>query len=318
MLPFFLVSLYGDSLTEPSPYEKNNHSFHVTASYTLWKPYQEGMDVLYSLGTDSFFTLSTIRGDVVPARMYTRSGFKVGFEKYTESDWNFGLNYTWFYNYPKLKNRTLISDITYLSPFVRSIFRFDTLSSQFINQFNRIDATFKRTFISGKSLTLSPSVGLLSAFDKQFLNYFADVFDDDETLAATFKQDWWGAGPYGAVDCTCYFYEHIFGLFIRPGAALLYTNHEISQEADFIDLVGEKGSSDLNTYETFYDVEPMAEVSLGLILTYDAEKWSISAEAAWEIQNYFSHNGWKTYYQPVLDRGNYSMQGLTAGFTIGF
>ena len=47
--------------------------------------------------------------------------------------------------------------------------------------------------------------------------------------------------------------------------------------------------------------------------------WALRVEIAWEMQTYFSHNGWFRPDAPEqMNRGTYSMQGLTAGIRVNF
>lgn len=296
------------------PYSGKTTSFFVQAAYTYWEPYQEGMDMLYAPGTQ------TEKGDVIAPKTYFRNGFKVGAgANNTESGWFWAINYTWFNNAASMKPNTLIPTLDYISPLANQAAVFSSLSSSFSNQFNRIDAFFDRDFYSGKKFTFRPWVGFLGAWERQTLQMSGQATQNtiDQPRVMRFRQTWWGVGPYGGMNCM-YNFSQNFGLFIAPGVSLLYAHHNWDNEQYSLAQDDNPYHQHTNYGRKLYGVEPVVEISLGLNLSYMYDNFGIALTAAWEIQNYFSHNGIAGYYSPVGIMGSYSMQGLTFSARLSF
>jgi hypothetical protein len=289
-------------------------SVFVQGAYTYWAPYQEGMDILLAPGT------ATTKGNVITPKTYFSSGFKVGAgANNTESGWFWAINYTWFKNNPSFKKHPLPSTLNYISPLASNSDRFTSLQSKFSNQFNRIDGFFDRDFYSGKKFTLRPWVGFLGSWEKQNLSMDGRSTQDDinQPHILNYSQNWWGVGPYSGMNCMYNFTQN-FGLYIAPGASILYARHKCDTE-QYSPAEGDAVYHQATNYaKSFYNMEPMLEISLGVNLSYMHDNFGLALIAAWEIQTYFSHNGLAGYYSSTGVMGNYTMQGLTAGIRLTF
>ncbi|MCH9617425.1 MAG: hypothetical protein SP4CHLAM5_07140 [Chlamydiia bacterium] len=291
-----------------------NTSFFVQAAYTYWAPYQEGMDLVYAQGT------SSVKGNVITPKTYFSSGFKVGAgANNTDTGWFWAVNYTWFENNPGFKTHVLPSTLTYISPFASENAQFTSLSSRFYDQFNRVDGLFDRDFYSGKKFTFRPWIGFLGSWERQRLTMNGQAIQDDnnQPRIINYSQSWWGVGPYSGMNCMYNFTQN-FGLYIAPGASILYAYHNWST-LQYSTPQGEAPFIQHNNYgKKFYNMEPMLEIALGLNLSYMHENFGIALSAQWQIQTYFSHNGLAGYYSPTGVMGNYTMQGLTASLRFSF
>ncbi|MCH9617426.1 MAG: hypothetical protein SP4CHLAM5_07150 [Chlamydiia bacterium] len=297
--------------------EKKTLPLQFTASYTLWAPYQEGMNIAYSVG-DTIESGNTIRPTT-----YYRSGFIVGagWNSYHDN-WTVSSRYTLFYNYPKFHEQNLKVHVPYQTPFSAESFQSDTLHSQFANWFNRVDMTIDRSFFTGRFIAIRPWMGILGAWEESQLNF--NMKADEEYSEATditqyqFTQNWSAIGPYAGIEGTYYLVKQ-FGFFLSSGIALCKANHTIKQHISTVD--DEYILLDIppvNTETLFRNIEPMVEASIGIRCDMEWKKFTLRVQSAWQLQTYFSHNGFQGYYSPLGLYGNYSMEGLTAGFTCTF
>ena len=291
------------------PLPNRTTAFFVQAAYTYWRPYQEGMDILIATGTE------TIQGNVIAPKTYYRSGFKAGLgANNTEYGWFWAVNYTWFDNNSSMRESTLIPTINYVSPFGSNGLVISEPFSKFSNQFNRIDGLFDRDFYSGPRFTFRPWIGFLGAWEKQRLNIEGTGVQSQLTQPVTmnFYQNWWGLGPYGGMNCM-YNFSQMFGIYIKPGVSILYAHHTITNEQYSSEEGDNPYVQHTNYKKNNYNMEPMLEMSLGVNLNFMYENFGLGLTAAWEIQTYFSHNGFQEFYSPTGIMGNYTMQGLTVG-----
>jgi hypothetical protein len=284
-------------------------AFFIQAAYTYWVPYQEGNNIAFSGNAANAEPGNVIRPNVTGV-----SGFKVGIGANTMHDgWMVALNYAWFYNPATLQYNSLQTEGGYLPTYDST--EVDTLSpiqSQWKTQFNRIDGQLDRTFYAGHYLTFRPWLGLLGAWETQNLNLVQNANGSTvQTDTVNWEQSWWGIGPYAGTEGAFYFTNE-WALYITSGASLLLSNHSLTQ----YELQG--GGLSYNLKDNFYNVEPMIESMLGLRWDSFWTDWALCIDLAWDMQTYFSHNGFQNYNNPMGVMGNYSMQGLTASVKVSF
>ena len=280
----------------------------VSGSYTLWRPYQQGMALLYTVSDQASPT------NWIYPRMNYQSGFKVALGVNTFHDgWKVEAEYTWFYNHPKANTPKLnLAQVQYYAFWIDNVVTDATtdFSSRFANSFNRIDLTVDRAFYAGNYFTFAPWIGLVSAWENQtfyqeILTNVPDYFEFNQT------QNWWGIGPYLGADCTYYFLDY-FGIFLTGGGSLNLCEHKVSQYRT------KDSQIDVNTSLQLWNVEPMADLMIGLRFNSYGMDFGMQIEAGWQLQVWFEHNGFILY--PITPNffGNYSMQGLTATLRLNF
>jgi hypothetical protein len=307
-------------------------SFFVGAAYTYWAPYEGRTNVAIAEGVTAAEVLSTQTGTIVSPEMNAVSGFKVGLGANTHHDnWVVGLNYTWFYHAPGMKDSGLSSALTGPTNQLYSVWSNDaviwnTVASQFHMQFNRIDACLDRAFYAGHYLAFRPWIGLLGAWDSQALNTNATFASSQSTIPSSatatqirMNQKWWGIGPYAGVDCT-YYFANEFGLFLSSGAAMMLNNYDVNEGQNYFLTSTSTTSlgSQYNFAKTFNNVAPMMEAVMGLRWDSFWTEWALRLELGWELQTYFAHNGYNGVVDASGVRGQYSMQGLTAVARVNF
>lgn len=297
--------------------EKKAFPLILSAYYTFWEPYTEGMNIAYSLGDTIEF------GNFIRPQNTSKSGFIIGagWNSYHDK-WRVTSHYTWFYNCPVKHMQGLKDTTPYKTPFSEVTFFSDYIVSQFTNQFNRLDATIDKQFFTGRFIAIRPWIGLLGAWEVSHLNFNmkADAEHSEETdiKEYQFTQKWKAIGPYAGIEGT-YFLVKQFGFFLSSGASLCRANHSITQQIKTVDDQGTVLDIPPTNIDTFYkNIEPMLEASIGARCDMEWRKFTLRIEAAWQLQTYFSHNGFQGYYSPVGLYGNYSMEGLTLGFNCTF
>ncbi|MCH9811566.1 hypothetical protein K0U07_02240 [bacterium] len=288
------------------------HAF-VSASYILWQPYQTGMNI--AVGQSS----SDAAGSVVQPYTQAASGFKVAMEQNFEHDgWIGATTYTWYYHNPSLNTNTLTNGAVYVPTFDSGVSTYNSVQSKFKTFFNRIDATISRPQYIGHYVAYRPFGGALGAWDYQNLNFIAGTSSDGLVRqTANMKQDWWGIGPYGGMQGIFYL-DNNFGLYFGAGGAILISSHHVKSSMTRVSSVNEVTTLVNNYNFTFYTCEPMIETSLGLSWEKDYEDVFLGVRVGWELQTYFSHNGFIKAYSPTGVRGDYSMQGLTVKAELNF
>ncbi len=298
-----------------NPLADDTLPFYIQAAYTYWVPYQEGMNLAYSGHSGT----ASIPGNIIRPNIEVCNGFKVAIGANTMHDgWMVGFNYTWFNNAPAMAANPLIPNLAYRQAFDGSSnHQILELSSKWSNQFNRIDGQLDRSFYAGHYLAFRPWLGLLGAWDTQNVNANDLEFEgqiENVNKQVRWEQNWWGIGPYAGCEASYYFTNNC-ALYISSGGAMLLANHCPSQ-AEYKVQGATVLDYDFNLKNSFYNVEPMIETSLGLRWESFWTKWALCIDLSWELQTYFSHNGFQSFQYPMGIMGKYSMQGLTAGVKI--
>lgn len=289
-----------------NPSSEDSMNFYIGASYTYWAPYQENTAVASSVGS------ATIVGGVIVPAFTAQSGFKVCLGANTTHDgWMVGLNYAWFNNQPSLKTATVVTT-PYTSFFPSAADElYVAFETQFQNQFNRIDAQLDRQFYAGHYFAFRPWLGLLAAWDQQYIHiHQTTTLDDIEVVSE--HQNWWGIGPYAGGEGSFYFTDDFSG-YISSGLAMLLSNHKVTSGALNVDANHVTTGVLSNMYVEYNNMEPMLEASLGVRWNGTWPNWGLCIDLAWETQTYFSHANINE-----VAAGSYSMQGLTLGAKVSF
>lgn len=320
---FIFSSLSAEESKEPHPprtprecFENEHYHIEVYGAYTYWVPYQIGLELCYEEGD------ANTLGEYVEPVFNASSGFKAGINANTFYDhWHLSLNYTWFnYNPGYQENIPFDGDYDAATEFenILPIALIVGLHSKYNVQFNRIDGRISKEFFLGEFVKFAPFLGILGAFDQSYLDATYDgIAEAFGTGELKYNQKWWGAGPSLGTVCH-YFFNQSFGLFLNAATAMLIANHDISNYQLF-ELNDFDATSSTNNKTYFYSVEPMVDMSLGLFYTLCNKTIDLSIELGWEIQTYFSHLGFRPdNYDYLYNRNNFSLQGLTAGLTLGF
>ncbi len=316
---FTATSLYGAPANDPSntqyavppaknPYGEDSLNFYLGVYYTYWVPYQENTDVAMNLGS------ATVQGGVITPVITGQSGFKLSAGANTTYDgWMVRMNYAWFYNKPSLSQAPVVgSDYFSHFPIMPGTY-YDSFKTQFQNQFNRIDAQLDRQFYAGNYIALRPWLGLLIAWDEEYLHVYQTTTPPTPQIQEISEhQLWCGVGPYAGAEGSFYFTDEFCG-FISSGVGMLLSNHQMTAGAFNVASNLTRTSVLSNMFEEFNDMEPMLEASLGIRWDGAWPNWGLCVDLSWETQTYFNHARLSQ-----VGTGNYSMQGLTLGARVSF
>ncbi|MCH9811775.1 hypothetical protein K0U07_03315 [bacterium] len=294
---------------QPLGQREDNLNFFVGASYTYWLPYNSALALAFGKGR------ATERGNTLSPATQGVSGFKVSAGTNLFHDgWHARANYTWFLHNPGLKRSPNVSsDYNYIA-WGGIEAQINYLDSRYYVFFNRVDACINRNYFIGDYVVFRPWLGLLGAWDSQFVkanneSLLGSVISVTETKM---KQDWWGVGPYAGGEATYCFTDNI-GLFIQSGAAILYAQHHAYTDASSPTF----GFYGANRY-TPHNVEPMFELSLGMRWDMMWDEVAFRVDLAWEMQTYLEHISFPVYSDLIQNFVDYSMQGLTVSGRISF
>lgn len=288
-----------DIIPEPSILEfaVEGPNFFVKADYLYWTAKQIGLVVAASD--------SNLNNLLYPS-WNAQSGFKLGMGSYlNHNGWEIEAEYTWFLN----KNNEMTSSTNenqYLVAGMESILPVYQIDRKWENQFNRCDLTFGKTLIIGHNLSLKPFLGIVGAFENQWLTLKYKQETESLYTQNTLMQKWKGIGPYGGFLSLFNFSEAIknnsISLLIEFGGALSLSNYK--------------------TTKKFTPLTPMLETTLGLAW----KSWmgknrnrNVTLSIAWEEQVWFNHNYLSINNDVSRHRqGDLILQGLTISGEIGF
>ncbi|MCH9811567.1 hypothetical protein K0U07_02245, partial [bacterium] len=287
----------------------------LSAYYTLWAPFVEGSSIAYSLGD------GVEVGNILRTQNPLRSGFIAGGKWNTyHDDFALSVKYTFFYNFPSTKKEKLKTSIPYNSPYTVETLDSDAIDSKFNNRFQSLKGTISRPYFVGQYFEIIPHGGLLGAWSKELLFFDMQIDESDPivTRKYSFNQHWWALGPYGQVECNFYLATP-FAFYLRTGAGLLRCYHKVTQHiGDFDEDGTEVDEPEENSATSFFNIEPMFEVMVGVKSLWVFNKSSLQINLGWQVQTYLSHNGFQAYYSPVGIYGSYSMEGMTVGIDYSF
>jgi hypothetical protein len=316
-----------DGLAIPKTYYlgSKDSNFFFSLAYTLWVPYQGGMNIVNS-NLPPFEITHIVFVNKFAPKTFPKSGFKIEAEKYLHfDDWKANIQYTWFNSQNPPNNRNFNIEYIYFSPWFPKNFEisdFYDVSSYFNNQFNRIDGVIYRDLWLKQSFIFSNSIGLIGAWEEQNFYILAEraLFRTNtvDFIALDAKQYWWCVGPYANFETTYRVLNH-FSLFFKGGASVNLAKHDV-YEVEYISELNAPHirSNFYNMEDHRWDTEPMVEGSIGFKLNYSKKNVAYLLSVAWEAQTWFSHNGFIQPYTGLISNNPYSMQGLTVNVGIVF
>ena len=297
------------------PLEKKVFPLELTAAYTLWAPFIEGSSIAYSLGD------GVEVGNILRPQNPLRSGFIAGGKWNTyHEDFALSVKYTLFYNFPGAQEEKLKTSIPYKSPYTQETLDSLAIDSKFNNRFQSLQGTFSRPYFVGNYFEMIPHGGLLGAWSKERLFFDMEIDESNPIVIRkySFDQDWWGLGPFAKLECNFYLVTP-FAFYIRTGASLLRCYHSVQQYIGDYDQDGIEVDEPMeNSATSFFNIEPMFEVMVGVKSLWVFEKRSIQIDIGWQVQTYLSHNGFQGYYSPIGMYGSYSMEGMTISIDYNF
>jgi len=317
------VKAYDDHYAVPPPQYPSDSCamiFFINAAYTFWQPYQQGMMLL---STEPKSPSTTPAASWVGTYMTPQSGFKVGAGINTFHDgWKAEAEYTWFYNHPAMRSTAL--DTTYINYTStwdsEETISVRTIASQFTNLFQRVDLTLDRTFYAGNYLAFCPMGGLVGAWEEQNFNLEMTYNQSNPDSLANIRKiyqtmNWWGIGPYAALDTSYYCFDEWAIFFMAGGSINLAVHHTSKLETN---AVTPTPAVYTRTKTKLPTVEPMLETAIGLRWDTFGMDWGLRVQIGWELQVWFNHNSFIETQVNYSNYGNYAMQGLTANFRANF
>ncbi len=289
--------------------------FSASASYTLWVPYQNGLIIAISNAPPASLTDLT-PGNALTPSSHPCSGLKVNVEKCGfYDDWTAGISYVWFNNPNNLRSKGFDINAYYKSPWIPDSYQdIYSIESSFSNQFNEVRGKLYKPLAFTSNFILSPWICLVGAWESQYLNANIDyegTGSDFYIFTMENKQFWWCIGPGSGLEIA-FKTPWYLSLYLNAGGSLNLARHIIYQTSNQTNLfISSTVETLLNTASFLWKVEPMIESSLGLRFDYSFSKTAIFLKSSWDLQTWFSHNGFITTKNRRGYYSNYSMQGLT-------
>ncbi len=308
----------------PSAYYRagEDSSFAFSASYTLWVPYMNGINIANSNNPITPST-SLAAGNMIRPITSARSGFQLQAEKYLHYDhWRWCIGYMWFNNQNPLSNHSFKIDNHYSSPWISTpIATLLEASSSFSNQFNSILGTIDRSLAVTQTFIFTPFAGIIGGWETSSLNanlQLLDTFDDLQLFTMSNKLYWWCIGPYAGLEFS-YRIMNKLSLFLKTASSLNLAKTDLYEQQSLLELTTPGSESVPNNHENhLWNIEPMTACQLGMKLNYKLKDLSLLLDLSWELQTWFHHMGFLSSGNLMGLRGNYSMQGLNASFGIIF
>jgi len=289
--------------------------FSPSVSYTFWVPYQNGLTIAVANAPSEPLSDLTPGASLAPAT-HPCSGFKVSFEKCGfYDDWTAGISYMWFNNSNKLSSKNYDINFYYHSPWIPDPYQdIYLIESKFSNQFNEFRGKLFKPLAFAENFILSPWICLIGAWESQYLDATID-YEGSLTNFYLFtmenRQYWWCVGPGSGIEIS-FKTPWYLSLYINGGGSLTLTRNVIDQSSNQTNLYSVSTEEALLNISTFvWKVAPMIESSLGLRFDYSFSKTAIFLKSSWDLQTWFSHNGFITTKDRTGTYSNYSMQGLT-------
>ncbi|MCH9811560.1 hypothetical protein K0U07_02210 [bacterium] len=285
----------------------SKRSFSLTAAYTLWQGYFNGINVASSRGSAN--QIGTPLTPTIPIR----NGLKVSASKNLFYDnWQASLTYTWYYNPSPLGYANYNPALTYTSPWVSGEYsNLSNIKSSFYNQFNRIHVKMFRVLRHSKYLLMTPWIGLQGVWETEDLHMDTEVIARTNYLFSMKNtQFWWCIGPFAGTKLILPILPYI-SLYANAGAGLHLTKRDLYQYKNGNPQNPEELLPTSTTENHQWFTEAMMEGSLGLSMSHDFAEITCFTNIAWQVQTWFSHCGYVTNYLPRSSYGNYSLQGLT-------
>jgi hypothetical protein len=292
----------------------NKKTFFCSASYILWVPYQDGINIAVSNTSETPFSKKA--GNTITPIRSVRNGFKVTAGKNLFFDgWIALVSYTWFNNPANFDENSYIPGNTYRSPWIAEDYiNLTAISDSFSNQFNRINSKLYRRLRFSPSFTLTPWAGLQGVWEDQYLDANITIeksLEDTSLLTMRNTQYWWCLGPYAGTEITYSIIKRLT-LFANSGIGINLCKHDtymLQQTADHLSPTVKTLTQNLGIHR--WNTEAMFEASFGLAAQHNFGDVAGFLKASWEIQTWMNHNGFLPAYCGTGYYGDYSMQGLT-------
>lgn len=291
-------------------------AFFCSASYTLWAPYQQGVNI--ALSNISYTPPPSEPGNIISPFFPLRSGFKATVGKNLFYDgWVALITYTWFYNPVTTNKSSYIQGNVYQSPWIAQDYdNLSNITASFGNQFNRINSRLFRKLKFTPSFIFTPWVGLQGAWEDQDFDASMTVESTPfSLLTMENKQYWWCVGPYAGTEISYSLMKNVL-LTINSGMGINLSKHDIYMHQTSAPTTAPDQKSIIRLLEDHvWGTEAMFEISFGPSISHDFRDVSCFIKAEWEMQTWMNHNGFVPVVNPVGLYGDYSMQGftLTAG-----
>lgn len=331
---------YHDSfLTIPPPElpeTSDSMLFFLGASYTYWQVYQGGMTVATTSIVDPSTTTNPVNW--LQPNFKCNSGFKInGSINTTYDGWKVNGLYTFYHSHPSTKVYNLQNDThNYYSSFIydengSQFFYIDALTSRFQNLYQDVRVTIDRPFYSGNNIIITPSFGLISAFETQDFTVSGGgraVSDELFSSVGSQTKKFNCIGPIGEISTLYYFINH-FGLYGSFSSALCLGYHG----TEFSFYQEQQSFKSLLSKSKIWKVDPMLQTSLGLQVDYFFNYVGVFFKAGWDLMIWFDHNTFvrSVAYFPFQESvnvfksvsyenrfGDYALQGLTLNLTFTF
>lgn len=325
----------------PPEFSNNDVSYIISldVAYTFFVANQQNMiyvntDLIsHTLSENPIF----IPKNWIEEEVDGKSGFKAGLGFNTFHDgWTVFCQYLYYNNDSPPKDHFLeITKWKYQSSWLYPMDTFlNTFSSEFTNQFNRIDLTMQRQFFAGNYLLFSPFVGLLSAWERQYLTLSGHSINQDadnqDEISETYQtKKFWSIGPYAGIHSS-YFFTRNWAITGNFGVSIFYANNKTY--ARFTPIKSNDDEIAYITKNDYQSADPMFDASLGVRWDTTGEHFLLKLCVLWELQTWFNHNTFIRLDSMVVDgftnsalpynfvesTGNFSLQGLVCKLSLFF
>lgn len=305
-------SKYGRNIPPSAGINANKRAISLSGSYTLWQVFQTGITIA-DVGNASAVPAANITPSNPP-----RSGLKVRGGKHLFYDnWEATISYTWFYNPATMQNNGYTSTNNYTSPWINLDYQnLTNITSRFFNQFNRIEFQLYRQLKYSPQFIITTWLGLQGVWEDQSLDADMNIIaEEDLFFTMRNTQDWWCIGPYAGTKVILPIFKY-FSLFTNLGTGVNLVKRNVTQLQEIAPLSDHENTTVIyNTTFHEWNAEPMIEAYLGASSSHNFGSVTCYANISWQLQTWFSHNGFLPAFKNTGIYGNYSMQGLTA--TVG-
>ena len=304
------------------PCVEDRLGLYISGSFIYWWPDQDNMNTLQLREQNYLNTGLSLKLDSSP-EMEAAPGFKAGLGLNTCHDgWSIYTEYTWFDSSPGMKEIHLpIKNEVYISPWYQQDIENEKIvsgQSKFCNLFNRVDSKLYRAFYAGNYVIINPWIGLLGAWHTQKFDiyYQLDKKYTHPSVSISQEKEWWCLGPYTGIKSLYYFFDH-WSLFGTLGLSLDLGYNKTKKD------VTAPGKSGYTVRRNDWQVNQMAETSIGIQWDANAHFFDIALAVGWEFQTWFNHNTFilrqgSSGGAAFSMLGDYSMQGVTASLGITF
>jgi hypothetical protein len=193
---------------------------------------------------------------------------------------------------------------------------------------NLADGELAKDYFVGKHLSLSPFIGLRSAWiDQEYnLEYENAPFAAGLTLndSVHMKCDYWGLGPRAGIDMKWWLNKE-FSIYGTAAISLLYGEFSINQkeQAEFLPVV--QTVRPLHFHDSLHIARPITDIGIGLEwenMFYD-DRLHLALSAGWEQHVFFDQNQFIRFVNSsttslLSNRGDLALEGWTFALRLDF